>query len=149
MFYDARPRVGGVASIHIFFLFFVWDCTGFNFRSRLQDFIVLISKRAFIVSVYPSRCAGNPMQGEPFFSSLFLYRKHVWGPVYAGTVASSPHQPTAMMRHFQVTRIMMLRGGRFSQAGPQRLGGGSAFTVIITKETERCINTKLALCCRV
>lgn len=58
-------------------------------------------------------------------------------------------EPTAMMKHSQVTQIMMLRGGRFSQPGPQRLGGGSAFTVIITKETERRADTKLAVCCGV
>lgn len=58
-------------------------------------------------------------------------------------------EPTAVMKHSQVTRIMMLRCGKFSQAGPQRLGGGSAFTVIITKETERHVDTKLGACCRV
>lgn len=35
-------------------------------------------------------------------------------------------EPTAMMKHSQVTGIMMQRGGRFSQAGPQRPGGGSS-----------------------
>lgn len=57
--------------------------------------------------------------------------------------------PTAMMKHSQVTWIMMLRGGRFSQAGPQRPGGGSAFTLVITKETERHLDTKLGVCRRV